>query len=87
MKTPCVRRTCIGVRRAVRASVPVVKQTGMFVERHVVRSTVLGFVPSIVNDTLVHHIQISPTEILRVATDDVTVSSMTALAMILFKAL
>lgn len=81
MNTPCVRRTCIGVRKVFRA--PVLKQTRLFVERHVVRSTVLGFVPSVVNDALVHHVQLSPTELLHVATDDVTVSSMTALAMIL----
>lgn len=75
-----VARVCVRVR-------PIVRRTTRFVTRHVVKTSVVGFVPSVVNDAIIHHVQVTPSEIIRVATDDVTVSSMTALAMALMKLL
>lgn len=75
-------RTCIRIRRVV---IPTIQKSGKFVEKHVVRTSVVGFVPSVVNDVVVHHVKMSPVELFHVATDDVTVSSMTALAMALMR--
>jgi len=77
-------RTVIRVRRVV---IPAIQKTSRFVERHVVRTSVAGFVPSVVNDVFVHHVKVTPVELIHVATDDVTVSSMTALAMALMRIL
>jgi len=77
-------RSVIRVRRLV---IPAIQKTGRFVERHVVRTSVVGFVPSVVNDVVVHHVKVTPVELFHVAADDVTVSSMTALAMALMRIL
>lgn len=79
------RKPCVIARRAWRKTMPVVHKTGRFVERHVIRTSVASFVPSVVNDTLVHHVRVTPEQLIHVMTDDVTVSSMTALALILVK--
>lgn len=68
-----------------RVVLPVIQKTSRFVEKHVVKTTVVGFVPSVVNDVVVHHVKVTPVELIHVATDDVTVSSMTALAMALMR--
>lgn len=74
-----IRRSCIRVRRIVRRS-------GVIVEtKKVVETSVVSFVPSIMNDTIVHHAHVTPTEIVHVAADNITVSSMTALAMMLMR--
>lgn len=77
-------RSVIRVRRMV---IPAIQKTGRFVEQHVVKTSVVGFVPSVVNDVVVHHVKVTPVELIHVATDDVTVSSMTALAMALMRIL
>jgi hypothetical protein len=64
---------------------PVVRRTTKFVERHVVKSSVAAFVPTIVNDTLMHHQAITLDKMIHVATDDVSVSSMMALVVILMR--
>lgn len=64
---------------------PVVRRTTKFVERHVVKSSAVAFVPSIVNDTLIHHQAVTLDTLFHVVTDDVSVSSMVALATILMR--
>ena len=64
---------------------PVVRRTTRFVERHVVKSSAAAIVPSIVNDTLFHHQAITPETIIHIVTDDVSVSSMMALATVLMR--
>jgi hypothetical protein len=66
---------------------PVVRRTTKFVERHVVKSSAAAIVPSIVNDTLFHHQAITPDAIFHIVSDDVSVSSMMALATILMRLL
>jgi hypothetical protein len=80
----CVR---LHVLRGVRQARPVIHRTGRFVQRHVVKTTVASFVPSLLNDTVVHHQALTPVEILRVATDDISVSTVVALTNILLKLL
>lgn len=82
-----VRRSCVQVRKVLRDSGPMMKRTGRFVERHIVRTSVVGFVPSVVNDTVIHHVQVSPVELLQLVTDDVSVTSLTALATLLMRLL
>lgn len=64
---------------------PVVRRTTRFVERHVVKSSVAAFVPTIVNDTLFHHQAITTDAIIHIVSDDVSVSSMMALVSILMR--
>ena len=81
----CIRLQYLRVSRSVRKYEPVVRRTSRFVERHVVRSSVVNFVPSFLNDTIIHHQVISPDVIFHIVTDDVSVSSLVALATILMK--
>lgn len=80
-----VRRSCVQVRKVLRDSGPMMKRTSRFVERHIVRTSVVGFVPSVMNDTMIHHVQVSPIELFHVVTDDVSVTSLTALATLLMR--
>jgi hypothetical protein len=64
---------------------PVVRRTTKFVERHVVKSSVAAFVPTVMNDTLIHHQAITVDNMIHLVTDDVSVSSMVALATILMR--
>ena len=64
---------------------PVVRRTTRFVERHVVKSSVAAFVPTVVNDTLMHHQAITLDNMIHLVTDDVSVSSMVALVSILMR--
>jgi hypothetical protein len=82
-----VRRSCIQVRKVVRNSEPYVRRTRRYVERYVVKTSVVGFVPSVMNDVVIHHVQVTPIELFHIASDDVSVSSMTALAMALMRLL
>ena len=66
---------------------PVVRRTTKFVERHVVNSSVAAFVPTVVTDTLMHHQAITADTIIHIVTDDVSVSSMVALATVLMRLL
>jgi len=66
---------------------PVVRRTTKFVERHVVKSSVAAFVPTVMNDTLMHHQAITTDAIIHIVSDDVSVSSMIALATMLMRLL
>jgi hypothetical protein len=79
------KRSCVKIRKVVRKSEPIVRRTGRYVERYVVKTSVVGFVPSVMNDVVIHHAQVSPVELFHVASDDVSVSSLTALAMALMR--
>ena len=80
----CVR---LHVLRGVRQARPVIHRTGRFVQRHVVKTSVVSFVPSVLNDTIIHHQALTPAELIHVATDDISVTSVVALANILLKLL
>ncbi len=64
---------------------PVVRRTTKFVERHVVKSSVAAIVPTIVNDTLFHHQAVTLDNMIHLVSDDVSVSSMVALATFLMR--
>jgi len=80
----CVR---LHVLRGVRQARPVIHRTGRFVQRHVVKTSAVSFVPSVLNDAIIHHQTITPIELWHVATDDISVSTAVALANILLKLL
>ena len=80
--TRCVRLHAIRVARHAK---PLIRRTERFVKRHVVHSSMVSFVPSLLNDTIIHHKGITPAEILQVATDDLSVTTVTALVTILIK--
>jgi hypothetical protein len=80
--TRCVR---LHVLRGVRQARPVLQRTTRFVNRHVVKSSMVSFVPSLLNDTIVHHQSITPLELLHIASDDISVTTVVALATILVK--
>jgi len=80
--TRCIR---LYVARGVRHVRPVIHKTSKFVNRHVVKSSIVSFVPSLLNDTIVHHQALTPVELLHVATDDISVTTVVALTTILVK--
>ena len=78
------RCVTLHVRRATRHAKrlgrePAVRQTTRFVERHVVKSSLAAFVPTIMNETLIHHQALTLDSMIHVVTDDFSVSSMVAL--------
>lgn len=81
----CLRLHTLRTMRRVKRFEPVVRRTGRFVKRHVIDSSVVSFVPSVLNDTLMHHHHVSPNEIIRVVTDEVSVTSLVAVMQILMK--
>jgi len=89
MSGRCVTLHVLRVTRQVKrfGREPVVRRTTKFVERHVVKSSAAAFVPTIVNDTLLHHQAITMDTLIHVATDDVSVASMVALATVLMRLL
>lgn len=74
----CVR---FHVIRATRN--PIVRHTSRFVNRHVVQSSVASFVPTLLNEAVVHHQKITPDRLIQVASDDVSISFATALCVTL----
>jgi hypothetical protein len=80
--TRCVR---LHVLRGVRHVRPVIQRTTKFVNRHVIKSSVVSFVPSLLNDTIVHHQPFTPEEFFHVASDDISVTTVIALTTILVK--
>jgi hypothetical protein len=70
----CLRFHVIRVTRN-----PIVRHTSRFVERHVVQSSVASFVPTLLNEAVVHHQKITPDRIIQVASDDVSVTVTAAL--------
>ena len=67
--------------RKVKHIEPFVRRTSRFVKRNVV----VPFVPSVINDTVIHHHHVSPNEIIRVVTDELSVTSLVAVMHILMK--
>lgn len=80
--TRCVR---LHVLRGVRQARPLIHRTSRFVNRHVVKSSMVSFVPSLLNDTIVHHQSITPIELFHVASDDISITAVIAVATILVK--
>jgi hypothetical protein len=66
----CVR-TQIALRRVQRH--PLTRR----VEKHVVKATAIGLVPSAINDVLIHHAPIDLGELIHVTEDSLTVSVLT----------
>lgn len=65
----CFKRTARRpeVRRLLRSS--------ELLKKHAIRGTVLSLIPSEITDVVVHHAQVDPSEVLRVATDSVSTSA------------
>lgn len=74
----CVRFHVIRVVRN-----PLVRHTSRFVERRVIHSSVASFVPSLLNDVMIHHQKCTPERVVQLVSDDVSVTFVTALAMTL----
>jgi hypothetical protein len=66
------------VRRAVISS--------MVLRKTFVRNTVISIVPSTINDVVIHHAQASPTELLHVTIDSMTVNTLSSVASLLLAA-
>jgi len=67
----CVQ-TQIAIRRVQRH--PVTKKTIRRIEKHVVKGTAIGLVPSAINDVLVHHAPIDFGELIHVTQDTLAVN-------------
>jgi hypothetical protein len=67
----CVR-TQIAIRRVQRH--PMTKKTIRRIEKHVVQGTAVGFVPSAINDVVIHHAHVDLSEVLHVTQDTLVVN-------------
>jgi len=67
----CVQ-TQIAIRRVQRH--PVTKKTIRRIEKHVVKGTAIGLVPSALNDVLIHHAPIDFGELVHVTQDTLAVT-------------
>jgi hypothetical protein len=67
----CVQ-TQIAFRRVQRH--PVTKKTIRRIEKHMVRGTAIGFVPSAINDVVIHHAHVDFNEFLHVTQDTFAVN-------------
>jgi hypothetical protein len=67
----CVQ-TQIALRRVQRH--PVTKKTIRRIEKHLVRGTAIGFVPSAINDVVIHHAHVDFNEFVRVTQDTFAVN-------------
>jgi hypothetical protein len=67
----CVR-TQIAIRRVQRH--PMTKKTIRRIEKHVVKGTAIGLVPSALNDVLIHHAPIDFGELIHVTQDTLAVT-------------
>jgi len=82
-----IRRICVCVLRfGGREPVQRALTASRFVKKHLVRGAVLGVLPSTINDVAFHHANLNVSEIVHVAVDTATVSSMNAVANILIAA-
>jgi len=66
------------VRRAVISST--------VIKKSFVRNTVISIVPSAFNEIVIHHAQASPTELLHVTIDSMTVNTLSSVASLLLAA-
>ena len=67
----CVR-TRIAIRRVQRH--PVTKKTIRRIEKHVVKGTAIGLVPSAINDIFIHHAPVDLGEFVHVTQDTLAVT-------------
>jgi len=80
----CVQ-TQIAIRRVQRH--PVTKKTIRRIEKHVVKGTAIGLVPSALNDVLIHHAPIDFGELVHVTQDTLAVTILNLVLQIGYKLL
>lgn len=68
-----MKRTCVQVRKFVRR--PEIRWGTTYVKKNFVRTTVLSFVPSAIDDLAIHHASLSLTEIIHVGVDAATINA------------
>jgi hypothetical protein len=71
------RCATVRVLRIQRRIKPIVR----FVDRRIVRSSVATFVPSVLHDTIVHHKAVTAFQLLNVAEDDLSMTTILALSL------
>lgn len=69
-----MKRTCVQVRRFVRK--PEVRWGTSFMKRSLVKTSVLSFVPSAIDDIALHHASLSMNELIHVGIDTVTINAL-----------
>jgi len=82
MNKPCVR-TLIAVRKVQRH--PLTKKTLLTVKKHMIRDVALGVLPSGINDFVFHHAQITPNEITHIVSDQISISTIITLMVMVVK--
>jgi hypothetical protein len=68
-----MKRTCVHIRRFIRR--PEIRWGTSYVRRNFVKSTVLSFVPSAIDDLAIHHANLSVNEIIHVGIDTATINA------------
>ena len=69
-----MKRTCVQVRRFIRK--PEVRWGTSFMKRSLVKTSVLSFVPSAIDDVALHHASLSINELIHVGVDTVTINAL-----------
>jgi len=69
-----MKRICLQVHRVLRK--PEVRWGTHFIKRNLVKTTVLSFVPSEIDDLAIHHATLSIDELVRVSMDTVTIGTL-----------
>jgi hypothetical protein len=79
-----LKKTCITVRRVARH--PIVQRSlrsSALIRRHAIRGTVLSFVPTTLNDVVVHHTPLSVGEVVHTVTDTISIGTMSTVIAVL----
>jgi hypothetical protein len=69
-----MKKVCVQFRRIGRQ--PVVRWGTMYVKKNFVRTAVLSFVPSTIDDVVIHHAQLCAEEIMHVGLDTVVINGL-----------
>lgn len=71
-----LRKTCVTVRRVSRH--PIVQRsirTSALIRRHAIRGAVLSFVPTTLNDVVIHHTPLSVSEVVHTMSDTISIGT------------
>ena len=69
-----MKKVCVQYRRFIRK--PEVRWGTSFVKRNFVKTTVLSFVPSAIDDLAIHHAPLNVNELIHVGVDTATINAL-----------
>jgi len=67
-----MKKACVQIRRLVRR--PEIRWGTTYMKKNLIRTTVMSFVPSAIDDVAIHHANLNISEIVHVGIDTVTIN-------------